>query len=85
MKYDKEKYIGSGFYGGDEDIKSYNGKVVKCKKVHKCSPCQKDINIGENALRETGFFDGKPVQAYTCLACIEEWLEESGQVETEDE
>lgn len=24
--------------------------------------------------------DGKPVSSYTCLPCIEKWLEESGQV-----
>lgn len=27
--------------------------------------------------------DGEPVSSYTCLECIEEWLEESAQAETD--
>lgn len=85
MKYPKELYTSSGFYdgdiGGDYDIENYKERVVKCRKSHKCVSCQKEIKQGEEALLETGFMDGKPVSAYTCLPCIEKWLEESGQVE----
>jgi hypothetical protein len=42
--------------------------------------CEKEIQIGDHALLEKGFMDGKPVSSYTCLPCIEVWLEESGQV-----
>lgn len=81
MKYDKELYIDSGFYSGDEEIERYTEKVVKCRKEHKCSSCEKVIAEGDEALRETGFMDGEPVSAYLCLPCIEAWLEESGQVD----
>ena len=81
MKYPKELYTGSGFYGGDEEIENYTEKVVKCRKNHKCSECQNVIQVGEEAVFESGFMDGHPVSNYICLRCIEEWLEESGQVE----
>lgn len=88
MKYDKELYLDSGFYGGDfgDDITCHKEKIVKCRKPHEClGGCGNEIKVGEYALRETGFMDGEPVSCYTCLPCIEEWLEESGQVETEDQ
>ena len=80
MKYPKELYIESGFYGGDEEIENYTEKVVKCRKNHQCSGCQNEIQTGEEAVVERGFMDGHPVSNYICLRCIEEWLEESGQV-----
>ena len=87
MKYNKELYIDSEFYGGDfgDDIENHKEKVVKCRKTHKCAVCEQLIDIGEHALYESGFMDGKPVSVYTCLECIEKWLEESGQVETEED
>lgn len=81
MKYEKELYIDSGFYGLDEDLQNHKEKIVKCRKSHVCASCEKEIITGEQALNESGFSDGEPVSAYTCLECIEEWLEESGQVE----
>lgn len=84
MKYKPEYYIGSGFYNGgcgDEDIENYKERLVKCRKPHKCmGGCENEIAAGEHALLETGFMDGEPVSCYTCLPCIEKWLEESGQV-----
>lgn len=38
----------------------------------------------EEMYLDSGFMDGAPVSSYTCLKCIEDWLEESGQVEEED-
>lgn len=81
MKYPIENYIDSGFYGDCGDVENYKEKIVKCRKVHKCSSCQSEIKSGQYALIETGFLDGEPVSSYTCLPCIEEWLEKSGQVE----
>lgn len=86
MKYAEEMYYDSGFYDGgmgDDDINDHQEKVVKCRKPHECSGCETEIHIGDHALRETGFVDGKPVSCYTCLPCIEAWLEESGQVDAE--
>lgn len=85
MKYDKELYIDSGFYAGDEDMQNYKEKIVKCRKPHKClGGCGKTINAGEQALNESGFLDGHPVSSYTCLECIEKWLEESEQVRDDE-
>ena len=80
MKYKPEKYIDSGIYSDDEDVTGKTEKVVKCRKTHKCVACGKEIQPGEHALCEKGFMDGEPVSAYTCLHCVEEWLEVSGQV-----
>ncbi len=87
MKYKPEDYLDSGFYGMDDDeIENKKEKIVKCRKSHKCvGGCEKEIAIDEHALLETGFMDGKPVSSYTCLPCIEAWLEESGQVGYDEE
>lgn len=69
----------------DDDVQNKKEKIVKCRKPHKCVTCESNIAIGEHALKETGFMDGKPVSCYTCLPCIEAWLEESGQVNIEKE
>jgi hypothetical protein len=47
--------------------------------------CGNEIKAGDHALFESGFEDGQPVSCYTCLPCIEAWLEESGQVEHDEE
>ncbi len=84
MKYPKEMYLGSNFYDDDTDIENHKEKIVRCRKPHKCmGGCNTIIQPGEYALLETGFMDGKPVSSYTCLLCIEDWLEESGQIEAE--
>ncbi len=86
MKYDKELYIYSGIYDGDMDgeLQISEEKLVKCRKPHTCMSCQRGINAGEQAVCERGFLNNKPVSGYTCLECIESWLEESGQVGDED-
>ncbi len=86
MKYDKELYIDSGIYGFDEEgVINKKEKLVVCRMPHICASCAREIRRGEQALYESGFLDGKPVSCYTCLECIEEWLEESGQAGSEDE
>ena len=86
MKYKPEDYIDSGFYGGDfEDIENKKEKVVKCRKPHECTGgCGTVIQPGEYALLETGFFEGQPVSCYTCLPCIDAWLDEIIGEENED-
>jgi hypothetical protein len=86
MKYRPEDYIDSGFYGCDDtEIENHKERLVKCRKPHKCmGGCEGEIKPGEYALLETGFIDGSPISCYTCLPCIEAWLEESGQVESEE-
>lgn len=81
MKYSKEMYLNSGLYSEEDDIENYQEKIVKCRKPHKCSGCENTISVGDEALRETGFMDGKPVSNYVCLPCIEAWLVESDQID----
>lgn len=79
MKYAPEKYLDSGFYA-DGDVSAHTEKVVTCRTPHVCASCRTQIKPGEKALRESGFLEGKPVSAHTCIPCIEKWLEESGQI-----
>lgn len=89
MKYTEKQYINSGFYDGDMDVEISNEKVkvVKCRKPHNCNGgCNTEIKAGENALLETGFMDGKPVSCYTCIPCLDKWLDEiSGENDEEDD
>lgn len=85
MKYDKELYLDSGIYGLDEEVTNKKEKIVLCRMPHICASCEREIRKGEQALYESGFLDGEPVSCYTCLGCVEEWLEESGQAVNEYE
>lgn len=76
MKYKPEYYEDSGLYGDDDEVENKKAKLVRCRKVHKCVICEKQIGVGDTALRETGFLDGEPVSCYTCIPCIEEWLDD---------
>ena len=87
LKYSKDLYIGSGFFGGDMDCEYTNEseKLVKCRKPHKCVNCQKQISIGDYAVAEKVLLRWEGWKScYICVQCIEEWLEESGQAESED-
>lgn len=75
MKYSKEVYEETEFYGANEDIGNYKSKIAKVRKDHKCCQCQKQINKNDNALCETGFLDNEPVSAYTCIECCDNWLD----------
>ena len=84
MKYKPEDYsiADTGFYGlADEDIDHYQEKLVKCRKVYTCMNCENEIPAGAYAIRETGFMDGSPVSAYTCIDCMDRWLDEINGVE----
>lgn len=84
MKYDKELYIDSGIYGYEEEgMSGRKEKIVKCRKPHVCASCGKEISKGEQAVNESGFLEGEAVSCYTCLGCIEQWLEESGLIDDE--
>lgn len=80
LKFAKEDYETCDFYGGDMDGEDYiTRKIVKCRKPHECmGGCGSTIQRGEYALCEKGFMDGYPVSCYTCIKCIDEWIEECG-------
>ena len=87
LKYPKELYTDSGLFGDDMDCEytNRNEKLVKCRKPHTCVNCQKQINIGDYAVEDKALFREEGWKScYICVQCIEEWLEESGQAESED-
>ena len=73
-------------YDMDDTFIMESEKLVKCRKPHKCVNCQKTIKAGDYAVCETALFPGEGRKsAYTCTTCIENWLEESGQVDMENQ
>ena len=85
MKYSKEEYENAEIYAGEDEILNYKSKIVKTRKTHICSPCQREIVQGENALRESGFMDNEPVSCYTCIPCLDKWLDEINEVDEDGE
>lgn len=83
MKYPREVYSALDMYGDSCDISAYTDKVVKCRKEHKCATCERTISKGQFAISESGFLDGEPVSAYTCIECAESLIEESGEYDTD--
>lgn len=77
MRYRPNEYIGCGIYDGDDsEIRNHQEKLVKCRKQHICGGCGKQIMPGDTALLETGFEpDLGPVSCYTCIPCIDDWLD----------
>ena len=79
MKYAKETYEQTEFYGADEAISDHVQKIAKVRLKHTCYNCQKVIEVGENALVERCFMDGQPQSAYTCIGCCDKWLDDIGR------
>lgn len=85
MKYPEEMYIDSQIFSGDIDSSESNftEKVVKIRKSHKCCVCGKEVQKGEKMLMQKAVIqDMGWCSCYICLPCVEQWLEESGQVDT---
>lgn len=88
MKYPEEMYIDSQICARDMDgsENNFTEKVVKSRKSHKCCICEREIPKGEKILMQRAIVEDMGWHScYICLPCIEKWLEESGQVETEEE
>ena len=88
MKYQEQMYIDSQIFAGDMDGSESNfaEKVVKIRKSHKCCVCEREIQKGEKMLMQRAIVEDLGwCSCYICLSCIEQWLEENGQVDVEDE
>ena len=88
MKYPEEMYIDSQIFAGDMDgsESNFEEKVVKTRKSHKCCVCEKEFLSGEKMLMQRAVVEDLGwCSCYICLPCVEQWLEESGQVDVEDE
>ena len=76
LKYPKEMYLDCGFYADDEEVEHATSKVVRCRKSHKCANCGNEIKIKDFSLRESGFIYNEPCSCYTCMVCLNKWLDE---------
>ena len=88
MKYSEEMYIDSQIFAGDMDgsESNFEEKIVKTRKPHKCCVCEKKFPKGEKMLMQRAIVEDMGwCSCYICLPCIEQWLEESGQVNVEDD
>ena len=88
MKYPEEMYIDSQIFSIDMDgsESNFSEKIVKIRKPHSCCVCDKEIEKGHKMLMQKALVEGMGWRrCYICLPCIEDWIEESGQVEMEDE
>lgn len=88
MKYPEEMYIDSQIFAGDMDgsESNFEEKIVKTRKPHKCCVCEKEFSKGEKMLMQRAVVEGMGwCSCYICFSCIEQWLEESGQVDTEED
>lgn len=57
-------------------------KIVKIRASHLCCVCEKQVPKGERMLNQKAIVEGQGWRScYICLQCVENWLEESGQVE----
>ena len=84
MKYPKAMYLDSQIFGGDRDGSQPNliAKILKIRTPHSCCICEKYIPKGEKMLNQKAIVEGQGwCSCYICIPCVENWLEESGQVE----
>ena len=84
MKYPEEMYIDSQIFAGDMDGSESNltEKIVKIRVSHLCCVCEKQVPKGERMLNQKAIVEGQGwCSCYICIPCVENWLEESGQVE----
>lgn len=87
MKYPIDKYIDSQIFSMDLDgsESNFSEKVVKIRKPHNCCVCDKVVDKGHQMVKQNCILaDVGWSTCYICLPCIENWLEESGQVTDAD-
>ena len=82
--YSDRQYISFDPFEGDRDVDVRERKVavVKVRKPHTCiSPTGSThpIEPGERARNETAIVEGKWASYYTCVPCMDAWLQEIGE------
>jgi hypothetical protein len=78
LKYTADEYLNAGLFSdnvADEGVELHTKAFVKCAKGYSCVECGGVICKGDFALSERLLFDGKWHCAYTCVACLDEWLD----------
>lgn len=77
-KYSDQQYIDLEFWPTGEGESNHSIRVVKVRKEHVCA-CNPNHSIksGEKALYEKCILEDEGwVGSYTCLPCLDEWIEE---------
>jgi len=76
-RYKPEDYIGFTMPNGDMDVdmRNHTSHLVMCRKQHECWNCGATIERYDHALGEKGFLDGEPVNCWTCLDCVDEYMD----------
>lgn len=61
---------------GAERAEVHSGHQRKARKLHKCSECRRQINVGETYQYDFTVFEGSPDTYKTCQHCcvLREWL-----------
>lgn len=91
MKYSIQTYLDCDFYSGSDIETNYVRKIVKVRKEVPCSnrptnlcasfdsPCLNFIAKGTYAYFEKCLLQDEGwVTAYTCLACLDAWIDKYG-------
>lgn len=76
-RYQAKCYFDFHMPDGDMEnsVKSHTSHLVLCRKEHKCWNCGAGISKYDHALAEKGFLDGKPVNCWTCLDCVDDYMD----------
>lgn len=76
MKYPITTYITCNFWTISEDEINHSAKMVRTRKPQKCMACLKIKLVGSDMLYETCFLDRRRVRCYTCVDCLDKWIDE---------
>jgi hypothetical protein len=82
QKYSDAQYLAAELFDdGDAEIRAYQKKIVTTRKGHRCAagdvlhePHQ--IAAQTRAVKESAFVEGEWGTAYSCLTCVDKWLDE---------
>jgi len=79
MKYKRYIYERNYLSPIDRDVEVLNkvAKLVTTRKAHFCWVCRKTFPKNTAMVCERAFVDGKPGSCYTCIDCIDDFIEEN--------
>jgi hypothetical protein len=81
QKYPDSKYLEAELFDdGDAEVRCMTRKIVVTRKEHRCAFADAitkphDIPVGTRAIRESAIVEGAWGSAYSCLTCVDKWLD----------
>lgn len=87
MKYSIETYLSCEYWPHGEEV-DHSQKIITVRKEHPCASATRLHNIapGEKALLERAIIkDQGRVSAYTCLPCLDAWIDEHPLIEVKEQ